>query len=62
MINLNRSAQTSRESYPVVKSFILKMIDAGLEDLDILVAANERFESRELVQQVLADLSKKGIL
>jgi hypothetical protein len=38
------------------------MIDAGLEDLDILVAANEKFESRELVQQVLADLRKKGIL
>ena len=55
-----KSRKTSQESYTSVKNYINTLAEKGLEDLDILVAVNEVFTDRELVQTVLDDLRRKG--
>lgn len=50
------------ETYSAVKSYVMELVDQGFEDLDILVAVNEKFTDKGLVQTVLADLRRNGVL
>ena len=50
------------ESYLAIKSLVLDLIEQNYEDLDILVAVNEKFDNRDLVEATLEDLRKKGII
>ena len=52
--------QPPMTGYTEAKSLLLEMLDKGYEDLDILVALNERFD-RQLADTVLEDCRRKGI-
>jgi len=53
--------QTPMKGYSEAKSFLKDLISRGFEDIDIMVALNEKF-NRQLVEIVLEDSRKQGLI
>jgi hypothetical protein len=47
--------------YSEAKSFFKDLLERGFEDIDILVAMNEKFD-RQLVEIVLQDCRRQGLI
>lgn len=50
-----------KPGYSEAKQLVQNMINSGYEDLDILIKLGEEFD-RELVERLVVDLRRKGIL